>query len=119
MGTVLRSILKYRSFTMEHNLALVLVKHWVAHNKGFRLADMLVPFSVFDVALLTGLPATKEMVDFDDDKLTTDFEVMVRQRLHEEEHEELRRKKVGKESKDNRVDKNFIAAVVYLCEKNA
>ncbi|KAJ8428199.1 LOW QUALITY PROTEIN: hypothetical protein Cgig2_031476 [Carnegiea gigantea] len=118
MGTVLRPILKYRSFSTELNLALTLVKCWAPHSKAFRLADRLVLFSIFDVALLTGLPATRERVDFDDDKLITDFGDMVRQRVHEEEEEELKGRKVGKGCKDNRVDKNFIAMMVYLCEKN-
>jgi len=30
----------------------------------------------------------------------------------------MRRRKVGKGSKDNRVYKNFIAGMIYLCEKN-
>ncbi|KAJ8419896.1 hypothetical protein Cgig2_016343 [Carnegiea gigantea] len=109
MGTVLRPFLKYRSFAMERNLALALVKCWVPRSKVFWLAGRLVPFSMFDVALLIGLPATGERVDFDDDKLMTDFRDM----------EWLRRRKVGKESKDKRVYKNFIAVMVYLCEKNA
>ena len=119
MGTTLRPILKYRSFTMEQNLALALLKCWVPRSKAFRLADRLVPFSVFDVALLTGLPVTGERVDFDDVKLPTDFRDMMRQRVHEEEQEQLRRMKVGKVSEDKRVYKNFIAAMMYLCEKNA
>ncbi|KAJ8423038.1 LOW QUALITY PROTEIN: hypothetical protein Cgig2_002584 [Carnegiea gigantea] len=115
MGTVLRPILNYRSFAMEQNLALALLKCWVPHSKAFRLADRLVPFSVFDILLLIGLPVTGEWVDFDDDKLMTDFGDM---RVHEEEQEQLRRRKVGKGRKDKRVYKNFIAAMMYLCEKN-
>ena len=42
MATVLRPIPKYRSFVIERNLALVLVKCWVPHSKTFRLADQLV-----------------------------------------------------------------------------
>ncbi|KAJ8422094.1 hypothetical protein Cgig2_000596 [Carnegiea gigantea] len=101
MGTVLRPILKYRSFAMEHNLALTLVKCWVPRSKAFRLVDRLVPISVFDVALLAGLPVTGERLNFDDDKVMTEFRDIVKQRVHEEEQEELRRRKV------------------YLYEKNA
>ena len=35
-------------------------------------------FSMFDVTLLTGLPANGEMVQFDDDAVMTDFGEMVR-----------------------------------------
>ncbi|KAJ8430269.1 hypothetical protein Cgig2_030668 [Carnegiea gigantea] len=108
MGTVLKPILKYHPFAIERNLAPALVKCWVPRSKAFRLADKLVPFSVFDVALLTGLPTTREKVEFLDDNCTTEIVNM-----------ELRRRKVGKDSKDSRVYKNFIGAIVYLCEQNA
>ena len=63
-GCVLAPILKYCSFTMEHNLALVLVKAWLPRRRVFRLGERLVPFSIFDVALMTSLPVTGERVHF-------------------------------------------------------
>jgi len=57
MGTVLGPILKYCTFEMERNLALALLKAWVPRRKAFRLGNRLVLFSVFDVALMTGLAA--------------------------------------------------------------
>jgi len=74
-----------------------------------------VPFFVFDVALLTGLPATGEMVSFKDDGTTTKIGEMVRKRVGEE----LRRRKVGGRSRDNRVYKSSVAAMVYLLERDA
>jgi len=52
-------------------------------------------FSVFDVALLTGLPVTGERVEFDDDKVMIDFADMVRQRVHEDEEKEGWERKQG------------------------
>ena len=72
-GTVLRPVRKYPTFAVKLNLALALVKCWVSRNMAFRLADWLVSFSMFDVALLTGLPVTGEMVPFYDDGVMTDF----------------------------------------------
>ncbi|KAJ8429597.1 hypothetical protein Cgig2_008827 [Carnegiea gigantea] len=41
-------------------LTAVLVKAWVLWRKAFRLTGRLVPFSVYDVALFTGLPVTEK-----------------------------------------------------------
>ena len=117
-GTMLRSILKYPTFAMEWNLALALVKCWVSRSMVFRLAGRLVPFFVFDVALLTRLLGTREMESFDDDGMT-DFGEMVRLTVLEEEEEELGKRKVQSRSRDNRVYKNCVAAMAYLLERNA
>ena len=106
--------MKYTKFAMERKLALALVKCWVLWSRTFRLAERLVPFSVFEVALLTGLPAMREMVSFDDGGMMTEIEEMVRKRVEEEE---LRRRKVGGRSKDNRVYKSGVATMVYLLER--
>jgi len=116
--TVFAPILMYCPFEMERNLALALVKAWVPRRKAFRIGSRLVPFSIFDVALITGLPAVGQLVKFDEDPVVTEFGKMVRERVHEAEQEELRRRKVGAGKKDSRVYKNFIAAMVQLCEQN-
>ena len=114
MGTVLGPILKYCTFEMERNLTLAFVKAWVPHRKASRL----IHFSIFDMALMTGLPAVGKQVDFQEDIVTTKFGNMVRQRVHEAEQEELRRRKARVGTKDNRVYKNFIATMMYLCAQN-
>jgi len=118
MATVLRPILKYCTFEMERNLALVLVKAWVPRRKAFRLGSRLVPFPVFDVALMTGLPAVGQQVNFKEDTAGTKLGNFVRQRVQEAKQEELKRRKARAGTKDNRVYKNFIVAMVYLCEQN-
>ena len=109
-------MLKYTKFVMEQNLALTLVKCWVLRSRAFRLVDRLVPFSVFDVVLLTGLPTTGEMVLFEDDGTMIEIGEMVRKRVEEEE---LRRRKVGGRSRENWVYQSGVAAMVYLLERNA
>jgi len=116
MGTVLGPILKYCTFEMERNLALALLKAWVPRRKAFRLGNRLVLFSVFDVALMTGLAVVGRSVDFQENTVITEIGDMVTQRVHEAKREELRRRKVRARTKDNHVYKNFIAAMVYLCE---
>lgn len=116
MGTVFKPILMYCPFAMERKLTLALVNCWVPRSRVFRLADRLDPFSVFDVALLTGLLATWEKVDFSDESCTKEIADMVNDKVREEEQQELRRRKFGKDSKDSQVYKNFISTMIYLCE---
>jgi len=79
-GTVFAPILKYCPFKMERNRVLALVKAWVPCRKAFRLGSRLVPFSVFDAALITGLPAVGQQVNFNEDPVMTELGNMVRQR---------------------------------------
>jgi len=118
-GSVLAPMLKYYSFSIERNLAIALVKAWVPRRRAFRLGEQLVPFSVFDVALMTGLPAIGERVIFNEEHVTTEIGDLVRERVHEVEQQELRRRKVQGGMKENRVYKNFVAAMVYLWERSA
>jgi len=66
---------------MQHELTTVLVMAWVPRRRGFRLAGRVVPFSVFDVTLMTGLPATSEIVQFSDKGKATEVGRLVRQRM--------------------------------------
>ena len=104
---------------MECNLALALVKAWVPRWRAFRLRKRLVLFLVVDVALLTGIPATGEQVNFAEEHETTEIGDLVRQRVNEVEQQELRRRKGWAGAKDNRVYKDFVATMVYLCEHYA
>ena len=119
MRSMLAPILKYYTFEMERNLALAPVKAWILRRRAFWVGERLVPFSVFDVALMTRMPATGEPVNFDEELVTTEIKDLVRERVYEVEQQELRRRKVQAGTKENRVCKNFIAAMVYLCERYA
>jgi len=72
--------LNYCSFSMERNLALALVKAWVPQRRAFRVGERLVPFSVFDVAFMTGMPATGEKVNFEEENVETQIGNLVRER---------------------------------------
>ena len=98
-GCVLAPVMKYCSFAMERNLALALVKAWVPRKRAFRLGERLVPFSVVDVVLITGMPATRKRVEFEEENVTTDFGDLVRERVHEVEQQQLRTRRVGVEQR--------------------
>ena len=78
-GTILQPVLQYREFAMQRKLTTTLVSAWVPRRRGFRLACRVVPFSVFDVALFAGLPATGDMLQFGEDGDTTEVGSLVRQ----------------------------------------
>ena len=81
-GTILKMILEYHHFSMQRELTAALVKAWVPRKKAFRLVGRLVPFSVYDVALFTGLLVTGKIVECGEDDLsTTVLARMVRLRM--------------------------------------
>jgi len=82
-GTILKPVLHYRQFAMQRELTTVLLMAWVPRRRGFRLAGRVVPFSVFDVALMTGLPATGEIVQFGDEGEVSEVGRMVREQMAE------------------------------------
>ena len=65
-GIILKLVLQYMQFTMQRKLTTALAMAWITRRRGFRLAGRVVQFSVFDVALLTALPPTGEIVQFGD-----------------------------------------------------
>ncbi|KAJ8421579.1 LOW QUALITY PROTEIN: hypothetical protein Cgig2_010418 [Carnegiea gigantea] len=59
-------VLRYKPFVLERHLVRALVECCVSKTKSFRIARRHVPFLVYDVALLMGLPATRKHVTFDE-----------------------------------------------------
>ncbi|KAJ8436387.1 hypothetical protein Cgig2_032208 [Carnegiea gigantea] len=60
------SVLKYKPFVMDRHLVWALVKSCVPETKAFKIRRREIPLSVYDVALLTNLPATRKHVTFDE-----------------------------------------------------
>ncbi|KAJ8444536.1 LOW QUALITY PROTEIN: hypothetical protein Cgig2_000815 [Carnegiea gigantea] len=63
--TVWNPVLKYKMFVLGSHLVWNLVGSWILETKAFKIGRREVPFSVYDVALLMGLPATGENVTFE------------------------------------------------------
>ncbi|KAJ8427172.1 hypothetical protein Cgig2_024704 [Carnegiea gigantea] len=63
--TVWSLVLKYKPYVMDRHLVRALVELWIPELKAFRICRREIPFSVYDVALLTGLPITGKHVTFD------------------------------------------------------
>ncbi|KAJ8450569.1 hypothetical protein Cgig2_020206 [Carnegiea gigantea] len=72
-------ILKYKPFVMDRHLVHALVESRVPESKAFRIGQGEVPFSVYDVTLLTGLPVTGQHVTFDQGEGPCEVEDMVKE----------------------------------------
>ncbi|KAJ8427902.1 hypothetical protein Cgig2_012238 [Carnegiea gigantea] len=59
------SVLKYKSFVMDRHLVRTFVESWNPDTKAFKIVRMEVPFSVYEVCLLTSLPTTGKHVTFE------------------------------------------------------
>ncbi|KAJ8435883.1 hypothetical protein Cgig2_010916 [Carnegiea gigantea] len=117
-GTILKSILEYRPFSMQKELTAALVKAWVPRWRASRLAGRLVPFSVYDIALFTGLPVTGKRVEFDEDDLcSTELARMVGLRMAQyvtEKSDNLNSEKGRKKP----VFRNYIKVMKKLMDTN-
>ena len=57
-GTVWGSVLEYKKFAMDRFLVQALIQLWNPDRSTFMIGGREVQFSHYDVALVTGLPAT-------------------------------------------------------------
>jgi len=77
-GTALRLCLEYCNIGMDRDLTLALIKCWVLRCKAFRISDRRVPLSVFDVALMTGLPTMGRRVELDGEEVSSEVGLLIR-----------------------------------------
>ncbi|KAJ8425386.1 hypothetical protein Cgig2_018475 [Carnegiea gigantea] len=102
----------------ERELTAALVKAWVPRRKAFRLTGRLVLFSVYDVALFTGLPMIGKVFEFGEDDLsTTELARMVRLRIAQyvtEKSDNLKSKKGRKRP----VFRHYIKVMKKLLDAN-
>lgn len=98
-ATVLWPFLEYPELGMERHLTLSLIKCWVPWCKAFRVGGRRVPFSVYDVALFTGFPATCRVVELNRDEMSTEVGDMVRERMNDWEREEVVTRVPGRSGK--------------------
>ncbi|KAJ8437550.1 hypothetical protein Cgig2_017903 [Carnegiea gigantea] len=117
-ATVLWPFLEYPELGMERHLTLSLIKCGVPRWKAFRVGGRRVPFSVYDVALFTGLPATGRAIELNGDEMSTEVGDMVRERMNEWERKEMVSRVPGRSGKKRRFFRNYVSAMVALCDEN-
>ncbi|KAJ8425145.1 hypothetical protein Cgig2_032651 [Carnegiea gigantea] len=119
LGTVLRPVLEYGEMAMERHLTLALIQAWDRRRKAFRIASREVRFTVFDVALFTGLPGTGKKVELDREEVSTEVGDMVRARMGEWERKEMARRVPRRSGKKRRFLKHYVNVMMELCDENA
>ena len=97
---------------------LALINCWVPRWKIFRIGGSRVPFSIYDVALFTGLPTIRRAVELDGDEVSTNVGQMVRGRILEWEMEEMVSREPGRSGKERRFLRNCVSSIVALCDAN-
>jgi len=115
--TMLEPFLQYCDIVMERHLTLALIRCWVPRWKAFRIVGSRVPFSVFDVSLFMGLPATERRVELDEEEVKSTVGIGVRARVAEWEAEEMERRVPGKFGKKRRFFWNYVSIMVALYEE--
>ncbi|KAJ8423069.1 hypothetical protein Cgig2_009338 [Carnegiea gigantea] len=116
-GTMFTTTLEYGGMEMDLHLTLVLVKCWVPRWKAFRLVGRHVPFSVFDVALMTGLPALGTRIELDRLEVSTEMGRLVRERMYEWEREWLAEKVASRPAKKVRYFRKYVNCMASLAQE--
>ncbi|KAJ8428408.1 hypothetical protein Cgig2_024554 [Carnegiea gigantea] len=109
-------VLKYKPFVMDRHLVRTLVESWVPESKAFRIGWREVPFSVYDVALLTGLPATGRHVTFDQREAPCEVEDVVKAAMDDHMSRERARRQTGRANM--RMYWNYVSVIIELCKQN-
>ncbi|KAJ8430116.1 LOW QUALITY PROTEIN: hypothetical protein Cgig2_007089 [Carnegiea gigantea] len=115
-GMVWSLVLEYRTFLMERHLVHALLQAWNPESKCFKLGRREVPFSDFDVALLTGFPATRMHVAFERSDGGSEVEEVLKRAMEEHVCTERQRRRTAQ--KDMCIYKNYVLVLLELCRVN-
>ncbi|KAJ8423477.1 hypothetical protein Cgig2_013520 [Carnegiea gigantea] len=115
-GTMWGPVLTYKPFVMDRHLVWALVESWVPKMKSFRIGRRKVPFSVYDVTSLTGLPATGRHVTFEEGQGTCEVEEVMKAAIND--HLARERARRWTDRPDMRMYRNYISIIVDLCKEN-
>ncbi|KAJ8422830.1 hypothetical protein Cgig2_022181 [Carnegiea gigantea] len=101
-----------RDFSVSEKSALV--EGWNVEIKAFKVGSREIPFSVYDVVLLTGLPAIEKQVTFDRGIGTFEVEEVIKVAM--EDHL-ARERNMQRSARSNvRLYRNYVAIMVELCK---
>jgi len=95
-GTVWWPVLEYKKFVMDRHRVQALIQTWNPDSTAFRVGRREVPFTYFDVALLTGLPAMGRQVVFHRGEAAGKVEQLVMTAIEERLHRERQRRRVDR-----------------------
>ncbi|KAJ8442638.1 hypothetical protein Cgig2_003682 [Carnegiea gigantea] len=109
-------MLEYRTFLMDGHLVQTLLQAWNPESKCFKLGRREVLFSHFDIALLTGFPATRKLVTFKRSDGGSEVEQVLKGAMEERVCRERQRRRTAQ--KDMRIYRNYVSVLLKLCRVN-
>jgi len=101
---------------MDRHLVQALMKCWNPEMKAFKVCSREITFSVYDVALLTGLPVTGKHVIFDQGAGASEVEDVIKASM--DDHLSKERSKQRTARLDVRLYRNYVSIIVELCKQN-
>ncbi|KAJ8435320.1 hypothetical protein Cgig2_022921 [Carnegiea gigantea] len=101
---------------MDRHLVRSLVEGWNAETKAFKVGSREIPFNVYDVALLTGMPATEKQVTFDRGISASEVEEVIKATMEDHLARERNRRRSAR--LDVRLYSNYVTVMVGLCKQN-
>ncbi|KAJ8423031.1 hypothetical protein Cgig2_021923 [Carnegiea gigantea] len=113
--TMSSPVLEYRSFVMNGHLVWALIECWNSDTKSFKIRRE-VPFSVYDVTLITGLPVHGKLVSFQRSEASGEVEELLKGIMDSHVSRERRRRRTLQ--KDMRMYRNYISVLLELCRSN-
>jgi len=112
-GTIWSPVLEYRKFLMDRHLVHALLEAWRPERKCFKLGQREVPFSYYDVAMLTGLPATRKRIAFKRGEGAYEVEEVLKGAMEERVVRERERRRTAR--MDLRIYRNYVSVLLDLC----
>ena len=106
---------RIQEVAMDRFLVQALIQLWNPESSTFMIGGRQVQFSQYDVALVTGLPATGREVVFTRGETVGEVEQLLMGAM-EEKLEKERGKRRGNRA-ESRLYRNYIAVIIELCKK--
>jgi len=109
-------VLEYKAFAMDRHMVEALIEAWNPDTKAFRLGRQDVPFSFFNVALLTGLPSIGRPVVFERHEDVGQVEQLLTAAMEEQLQTEQEWRRIGEMGM--RIYRNYVSVLIDLCQRH-
>ncbi|KAJ8438684.1 hypothetical protein Cgig2_011867 [Carnegiea gigantea] len=104
-------VVKYKPFAMDRHPVRALIECWNSNTKSFKLRRREVPFSVYNVALIMGLPVYGKSVSFERNEVTSEVGELLKGAMADYVSRERGRRRTM--VKDMRIYRNYVSVGFY------
>jgi len=115
-GTVWWPVLEYKKFVIDRHMVQALIQAWNSDSTAFRVGRREVPFTYFDVALMTGLLAMGRRVVFHWGEDAGEVEQLVITAMEERLDKERQRRRADR--MESRIYRNYVAVMIELSKQH-